>query len=494
MRTPNRSSHLFALGLSALAGSLLALAACSDSLHLDPEPVPPGTGGGGSGQGGGGGGGPCQSSADCAFPLSICDTLRSECVQCLEHRDCSFQNGTVCSEGSCVCPEQGELFCEAIGTQGQPGFQAAGCMNTQTSANNCGGCGVACFGACNVGQCAEPWEKTSMASAPGARYLHVAVWAGDRMIVWGGENGGPLNTGGMYDPATRTWTPTSLVNAPSARRRSTAVWTGTHMIVWGGEGSAGPLNDGGMFDPATNTWQALPPIGFSFPGRSYHTAVWTGADMIVWGGTSDAAAPAATLGDAAKLTVAGGIWSQITGTSPRRQHSAVVGAVSGSDKMIVYGGSDGTTVLDTVQMYDLATNAWDVAVPAASATARVDHTAVWTGSQMIIFGGVNGGPLADGWSFDNGIWNPLAGAGPSPRFGHTAVWIDGRMIVWGGNNAGDLNSGGIHDGAAWNLELAAIPASRTYHTAVATSDNRMLVWGGTIAGSPTNTGAVFTPP
>ena len=42
--------------------------------------------------------------------------------------------------------------------------------------------------------------------------------------------------------------------------------------------------------------------------------------------------------------------------------------------------------------------------------------------------------------FDNGVWNPLGGAEPSPRFGHTAVWADGSMIVWGGNSGGgDLN-------------------------------------------------------
>jgi hypothetical protein len=330
-----------------------------------------------------------------------------------------------------------------------------------------------------------------MVGAPSVRYLHVAVWAGDRMIVWGGDGGGLLNTGGMYDPATRTWTATSLVNAPSARRRATAVWTGTHMIVWGGEGSAGPLNDGATFDPATNTWRALPQPGFAFPGRSYHTAVWTGTDMIVWGGTNNLGQP---LNDGAKLTVAGEIWSQISPTPlPRRQHSAVWGSVNGVDKMIVFGGSDGTSNLNTVEVYDPLVNTWDPAAPAGSATARVEHTATWTGSQMIIWGGsINGSPLAEGWSFDNGVWNPLGGLEPSPRYGHTAVWIDGSMVVWGGNSGGgDLSNGGRYDGTAWNLEMAAIPAARTYHTAVVTSDNRMVVWGGLIAGSATNTGAVF---
>lgn len=501
MRTPNRSSHLFVLGLGALAGSLLALAACSDSLHLDPAPVPPGGtggGGGGPGQGGGGGGAiTCSSSSDCPYPVSICDTIRRECVQCVEHSDCSFQPGTVCSEGSCVCAGQadGEQFCPEVGVVGQPGHQPAGCVNVQTSTNNCGACGVACFGACAMGQCADPWEKTAEVGAPSPRYLHVAVWAGDRMIVWGGEGGGLLNTGGVYDPATRTWTATSLVNAPSPRRRPTAVWTGTDMIVWGGEGSGGALlNDGAMFDPATNSWRALPQPGFAFAGRIYHTAIWTGTDMIIWGGTSNPADPVQTLGDGARFVPGTGVWSQ-TNAVPlvRKLHSAVWGSVGGTDKMIVYGGSDGTAYADNVLTYDPVANAWENLGPAGSATPRAEHTAVWTGTQMIIWGGNNGSPLADGWRFEGGAWNPLGAPEPSPRYGHTAVWADGNMIVWGGSNGTNLGSGGIYNGTSWNLEMPTAPTPRSYHTAVVTSDNRMILWGGATPSGVTNTGAVFNP-
>jgi hypothetical protein len=42
------------------------------------------------------------------------------------------------------------------------------------------------------------WTPTSTTNAPSAREAP-AVWTGSRMIVWGGYDGGVLNTGGVYD-------------------------------------------------------------------------------------------------------------------------------------------------------------------------------------------------------------------------------------------------------------------------------------------------------
>jgi hypothetical protein len=37
-----------------------------------------------------------------------------------------------------------------------------------------------------------------MTEAPDNRERHTAVWTGSEMIIWGGDNGGFLNTGGRY--------------------------------------------------------------------------------------------------------------------------------------------------------------------------------------------------------------------------------------------------------------------------------------------------------
>src|SRR6266404_2563417 len=76
-------------------------------------------------------------------------------------------------------------------------------------------------------------------------------------------------------------------------------------------------------------------------------------------------------------------------------------------------------------------------------TPRESHTVVWTGSEMIIWGGglINTGgrynPSTDSWT---AISTTNA---PTGRSGHSAVWTGTQMIVWGGGNStGDLNTGG----------------------------------------------------
>jgi hypothetical protein len=113
------------------------------------------------------------------------------------------------------------------------------------------------------------------------------------MIVWGGvgasappsRSGRLLASGAAYDPATDRWR--RIAPAPlRPRRGQVAVWTGDRMIVWGGEvgkdGRRGqPMaSDGAIYDPRRDSWRRMrsAPIR-SMPGAQ---AVWTGGEMLVW--------------------------------------------------------------------------------------------------------------------------------------------------------------------------------------------------------------------
>jgi hypothetical protein len=112
------------------------------------------------------------------------------------------------------------------------------------------------------------------------------------MIVWGGQQAGPLNTGGRYNPLTDAWLPTSVgANVPAPRLLHTAVWTGRQMIVWGGTDSTNgySMRTGGRFDPALDAWAATSTGSQVSAERQEHTAVWTGSEMIVWGGGGQSA-------------------------------------------------------------------------------------------------------------------------------------------------------------------------------------------------------------
>ena len=104
--------------------------------------------------------------------------------------------------------------------------------------------------------------------------------------------------------------------------------------------------------------------------------------------------------------------------------------------MIIWGGS-WLTELNTGGIYHPVTDTWDTTsiigdVPAA----RSGHTAVWTGTEMIVWGGGGGGAeFNDGGHYNptTNTWTAMATTGaPSPRFWQTAVWTGDEMVVWGG--------------------------------------------------------------
>ena len=134
--------------------------------------------------------------------------------------------------------------------------------------------------------------------------------------------------------------------------------------------------------------------------------------------------------------------------------------------------------------------------------ARAYHEAVWTGAEMIVWGGSgDGGHLNTGGRYNPSTdsWTATStGAGvPAARVGHTAVWTGTEVIVWGGYGEGiRLNTGGRYDPAtdSWTATStgANVPVPRDLHTAVWTG-TEMIVWGGSAAGGPTNTGGRYNP-
>ncbi|HKQ97866.1 MAG TPA: putative metal-binding motif-containing protein, partial [Candidatus Polarisedimenticolia bacterium] len=146
----------------------------------------------------------------------------------------------------------------------------------------------------------DTWSRISGRGAPTARKNHVALWTGDRMIVWGGSTDElarrpPADDGGMYDPVTDTWKSMSRVGAPEGRGGAIAVWTGSQMLVWGGGGGTRGawqhLVSGGRYSPATDSWAPIAADGAP-PGRSQGTGVFIGDGMLIWGGTAPDNGPA----------------------------------------------------------------------------------------------------------------------------------------------------------------------------------------------------------
>ena len=124
--------------------------------------------------------------------------------------------------------------------------------------------------------------------------------------------------------------------------------------------------------------------------------------------------------------------------------------------MVVWGGLDSSlNDYNTGGRYNPVSDSWLPTSLNNAPSARDSHTAVWTGREMIVWGGVccnpgvdfnTGGrynPAVDSWTATSDVNVPHA------RDSHTAVWTGDKMIVWGGGYYSGssyiyLNTGGTY--------------------------------------------------
>ena len=347
----------------------------------------------------------------------------------------------------------------------------------------------------------DSWATTCVTNAPAGRVYHSVVWTGTEMIVWGGlDKGDSLNTGGRYNPSTDSWTATSTTNAPEARCRHTAVWTGTEMIVWGGIAFESDLNTGGRYNPGTDSWTPTS-TRFNPPSaREGHTAVWTGSQMIIWGGAYHGGGPAVYFNTGGRFNPSTDSWTATSAPSApsgREFHTAVWTG----NEMIIWGGESFGSYLNTGGRYNPTTDTWAATSTNNAPSPRSLHTGVWTGTEMIVWGAFNGSFLNTGGRYNPGTDTWIATStsnAPSARQFHASVWCGTEMIVWGGGDSfgSYLNTGGRYNPTTDTWAATSTinsPTGRWLHTAVWAA-SEMIVWGGSNNTSfSLNTGGRYGP-
>jgi len=336
---------------------------------------------------------------------------------------------------------------------------------------------------------ADTWESTAYVPRPRSNFS--TVWTGTEMIVFGGldENMLPQGSGGKYNPATDQWEPLSIFNAPAGRDNHAAVWSGTEMIVWGGcaIGTCDTThNSGGRYNPTTDTWTATSLSGAAH-SRYFYTAVWSGTEMIVWGGCYIQAGSPVLINSGGKYNPGTDSWTDTSSTdapSARYIHTAVW---SGTE-MIVWGGVsvEDPQETNTGGIYNPGTDTWTATSLTNAPAGRWRHSAVWGGTTMIVWGGmdVDGNLLNTGGKLNatGNTWVATSTTNaPAGRWRHTAVWTGTEMILWGGQgDYGLLNSGGKYTPGTdtWTATSTVnVPDPRLRHGSVWTGAE-MIVWGG----------------
>jgi len=144
---------------------------------------------------------------------------------------------------------------------------------------------------------------------------------------------------------------------------------------------------------------------------------------------------------------------------------------------------------------------WIATTTTNAPASRAGHTAVWTGSEMIVWGGGATGPtyLNTGGRYNPSTdsWTPTSATNaPDPRGGHTALWTGSEMIVWGGfNESGNLNTGGRYNPGtdSWTATSTTNAPVGRQDCSVVWAGSEMIVWGGYVGAYLNTAGGTIQP-
>jgi len=301
----------------------------------------------------------------------------------------------------------------------------------------------------------DAWEPIPATPLLSARKAHAAVWTGEQLLIWGGRNESELlGDGALYDPIKKSWSAIHPVGAPTARYGFSLVWTGRQAIIWGGQNDKSLLADGASYSPETGRWTPISQSGAPSP-RYVHTAIWTGSRMLVWGG-SQGRGYAGRLGDGAAYDPEADCWEPLPDEDApcaRYSHSAVW---TGS-RMLIWGGwgcgqnrSGNSLLCQDGALYDPVEQSWESMSMRNAPTPRQGASLVWTSEQALLWGGTQelGHWLGDGASYDPECdrWHEISDEHRlAPRWQHSAVWTGQKLLIWGGEGDRSLADGASYD-------------------------------------------------
>ena len=276
---------------------------------------------------------------------------------------------------------------------------------------------------------ADTWRTLSRVPTPEGCFegADKAVWTGDELLLWGISNT-------AYDPDAGTWR--HLPDPPAGDGGpSVVVWTGEQMIGWGGGCCDVELAEGAAYTPATDAWRMLPPAPLL--GEACSWCVDRERDdhrrrrgvhgipagrrtdsgpLRRWGRFRSSGAHVAEAPPDADPP-----WWRLLHGDVRRG----LGRNRGARRWRTRTPTASDEPLARGVAYDPTTNRWRWLPPMD--TARTGFVAVWTGDQLVVWGGVgaNGSIPPGGETYD-----PWRTPGPPSRRHRCArgsmPWPSGR--------------------------------------------------------------------
>ena len=257
----------------------------------------------------------------------------------------------------------------------------------------------------------DRWRRIAPAPIP-PRDEHVAVWTGEELLVWGGRAATFGHAGAAYRPGSG-WRllPEGPLDHVSASGDGT--WTGRELLVWAREGGRVQT---AFYDPADDAWRAGQALEAE-PGAQVD-AVWAGDRLAVL-----VVAPSGA-GSLYRYRPEADTWDHVSG----HVFAQPEGLAAAGETVVLWGYTSGERFgQHWAAAVDVGTGELR-RLPGPSVRLARDHIAESTGSRLLLWDGRRGAML----DLSRDRWTTLPDAPVPPRTQPAGVWTGRELIVWGG--------------------------------------------------------------
>jgi RHS repeat-associated protein len=346
------------------------------------------------------------------------------------------------------------------------------------------------------------WTTTGAMTSMRQGHTATLLSTGNVLVVGGTSNGTTaLATAELYNRTTGTWAATASMTGARTLHSATQLpassntTTGGKVLIAGGLNGTTSQNTAQLYSPTAGTWVAA---GTLNAARHGHTAtLLVDGRVLVTGGLNGTT----TLNTAALYNpgTGSGSWAAAAGTmaSALKNHAAALLTTSNaqlSNKVLVFGGNNGTATVSVVYLFDPTQNAFSTQTSLPS--VREGHTVtVLANGNLLVTGGKSGTTtLATTVLFNpatgTGSWTS-AGTMTAARQAHSATLIpsalvsNGQVLVAGGSSgSATLTSAELWNGTTTWTATSALLSAQQGHTATLLGNDAILIAGG-VSGTTT---------
>lgn len=322
------------------------------------------------------------------------------------------------------------------------------------------------------------WIRRAPSTNPGFRSWLMMTYDSARRVIalFGGGRAEYLNDVWHYDDGASTWTEKEPYvfcpenngqTIPNQRDNHSLIYDDHNDLYWVFGGSTRHCDykgePGWYYAPATGEWTVhADSRGIT---NRYNPAIAYAPDrdiIVMFSGTSTSTGSPTQ--DTWVLDVTTKTWREVSpATQPPARNQTENAMVYDSENkvFVLFGGDDGSGMLQDTWLYDPAANTWTERKPTVSPPARHKHAMVYDQKhgKVVLFGGMGGGrALSDTWAYDvpSNTWVQVSTAtNPGGRQTHAMAYdpINGVSLLYGGS---DYDGSTFTDSAeTWVLKLSA---------------------------------------